>query len=749
MKDLHFLERTYEELHTYLSGVGAAGARLLAISSFIKGIPEDLRGRKYYLEELAPLFAAAQKSLDGNLRDPEFGDIACAAHDELKGAGLLPADSVGPDVQSVEIRSHVPNQLTARITVSLPLIRELPPFLAFNNPLSSIGTMAEITISPHSARWKAPRIRWNNGNVEKPVGELRSLDDVAADSLLAASEALRCFLGFRVKQESRSSSPRSDSHDLIQGLARTHGAAADPGSARGYNLSLPEKVIPIVGDSAGLGLAAGFLGAMVGGLMGGRLLRPTIDTAWTGCIDPSGAVKSVDFGTLRAKARAAFFSGYSRLVVPDGQGNVVRELVDRDGLEIDIVEVGHLYEVLRHPELFEVWHFPRNLVRSLKFRPVWKAFRRFAAVTAVLGMIYFLPWIAELAGVKMYTYWHPKPDFKNAHVELLNDLHTIRLTVPGLRKPIIIAESAQVVFHDVVSNLAGGIPGRAYIVYGISWGPRDASPGAITVFDIEEEVNLWSYQMEEAGLPKELWAGQSGGTISVKGGHVGDFDGDGETEILAAGSFQPWSQSFVWLFGDEGRPTGVVFHSGHIERYSVADIDGDGDKEIFLLGLHNFSKGLSMIALEREQFHPFMDGEAAGTETAPMKWNLDSQPCIFNIVVPVIPGLADAEGRETLGLDGAPAFTRSADGEYLALLYVNVSKRPDNTCDYIINVNMNGEVVDVIPNAPMVERARFWIEQGKTDIDFVSGEVMERWQETMRTARTIQLSYAPPIEESR
>ncbi len=506
MDDLRFLERSYEELTRFLRSRSASGARLLAISRFIEEIPSDLRGGKYYLEELAPAFDAALHEIDGDLRDPEVLRLADAAFEALSSAGLLPPEAVAPAAldAGTPITSGPAGHSPAQIHVVVPLVRELPPTLAQGGGIHAAGSIVEITAIPRAARWRRPKFRWNNGNVEEAVGDLRSLHDVTADALLAAKEAVT----------SRS-----------RGLRRS----TEPLSAVAFDFSLPEKVIPVVGDSAGLALAAAAACVYSGALKGRAPRRILPGVAWTGRVEPSGEVKPVDSVTLRAKLRAAFFAGRRTFVLPRGQGIAAAKILQSDNLAMKIIEVGHVAEIFDHETLFKPWSFPPELVRFLKLRPFRRAFRRVTVAAALLGIIYAAPWLAELAGVHFYTWWHPAPEWAKAQVELLDELYTIKVDVPGLERPIVIHESAQVAFTQIVPDLDVGGPGKVYLVYGCSWGTRDPSPGKVIAFDLEGEKPLWTYVLTSTGLPYDPWGDDVEGTLSVKTGCAGDVDGDGRS----------------------------------------------------------------------------------------------------------------------------------------------------------------------------------------------------------------------------
>ncbi len=223
--------------------------------------------------------------------------------------------------------------------------------------------------------------------------------------------------------------------------------------------------------------------------------------------------------------------------------------------------------------------------------------------------------------------------------------------------------------------------------------------------------------------------------------------------MLVIGSLQPWSPTFLWLFGGDGRPRGVLFHMGHLEYLTIRDLDADGVPEIIIEGIHNASNGLSLISLHADQLEPFheegapVSNSAAGESAS--SWNPEAQPCDFHMIIPMIPGLSEVEGRPNLGVKRELSFLPAHDGWYNTEVDINVLIGARNTSDYILTVNPRGEAVGIYANAPLAERARYWLSEGLTDIDFASAEVMEKWIRMARTTDTIRLDWKSDGETSR
>jgi len=83
---------------------------------------------------------------------------------------------------------------------------------------------------------------------------------------------------------------------------------------------------------------------------------------------------------------------------------------------------------------------------------------------------------------------------------------------------------------------------------------------------------------------------------------VEDFEGDGSKEILVIGRHIPYFPTQITLLDCKGNKLGEYWHSGGIADYAFIDLDKDGIKEILLSGINNEWQSPCCAVLDFKQF---------------------------------------------------------------------------------------------------------------------------------------------------
>ncbi|MCK4305645.1 MAG: hypothetical protein KAY24_15515 [Candidatus Eisenbacteria sp.] len=764
MEDIIALERHYAQVCAFTEHCPHNAARAVALARFVQAVPEEMQGCGFYLAEISAPFLASLRELHHDVRDPELIELLRRACERLLVEDVIPSETMAevrqwlqskasdhphPGAPTVAADGSRRGGSTAasngscpdepaeasQICLKIPLVFTLPRTPGSDMGSEHLGLLVDVTVAPRIVQRGAPRFIWNNGFAGQGAGSLRSLEDVTADAFLAAREVVTALT--------------APSDDNQASLAST--LVPKPAKAGilkridldrlGFDLSIPEKSIPVAGDSIGLGLAVAIAGTLLGCSSRGKALRPREDLAWTGQILPSGEVVPVDRDALRAKVRAALYAGARGIVVPRGMApRLDAGLRSLNGEEIlEVFEVGHVREVFTQSDLMEPWTLPEVIPMGCT-RQRWG--RTAALVAGIAALLVFL------------LHCPPVPQSVEQTTR-----DTLKVTFKGfLWPPLVIEEAAGITFHMMTEDIKGDAPGKARLVYLVQRSNEQVSPGRLVVYDPVWRREVWSHVVCSSGLSHDLRDEYPDGVYAPKTVCIADVDADGFNEMVLAGVLQPYAPSFLWLLDGLNGPVGTVYHPGHLERLMVEDVDGDGQLEILALGHHGPSAGVALVVLHAEQFQPFREhmgngqsgterflGSSPGTAAADKtsSWHPGRQACVMHLVVPMIEGLEQVEGRGDLGHVGL-GVVPSEHVPRLIQFAINAARRMPPSSDYILSVKLPGEVVKLTVNAVMGDLAHYWLEQGMTRINFASDSLVSAWQETLRFRDYIQIDWTDP-----
>jgi hypothetical protein len=706
--DLMALERGFERLNRFVEQCPLPLGRALAIAHFIRRLPHDLQGRSYYLGEIGERFVETLGTLKETVADPEHMQLLADALAELERVGIV-SDEEGRIAAALSGAARRPPEAPGDSSLAhagVPLVLAIPAMLGE----ILVGTTTTLTVSPRPRARREPRFRWHNAHASHPVAALRALEDVAADALFGATEAVASLAGRRAPVSDIT--PRS----LPKRAKRVRAFSRQVG----FDLSLPEKEIPIAGDSIGLALAVSFAGLLVGVACRGAGLRPRRDIAWTGAVRPSGSVEVVDPQSLGAKLRAAHFAGYRGIVVPAQMESEARAEVDRQQLPLRVFGIGHVAEALANPEWVEPVTVPADIVEGCT-----REKRQRVLLLVLAGAIGIL------------AAFNLPPRY--ARIEHAPDSDLTRVFYHGLWPEWRIQGINNIFAPQVSRRLEGERPGSPRIAIAHAYNSQTAGPSRLAIYDLTWRREIWSYTFMESGLPYEPQDRDPKGVYSAKGVVLGDFDGDRRDEIVVSVAFQPYGESFLCLFDGRREPSGVVFHTGHIEDMLAADLDGDGSDEVVASGFHDPSGGISLLVLKGTDFAPFRRGVA--TDDPSSVWDAQAQRCYAHLVIPWPPELAAAEGRMSLGRSNSVPLTivPSLTGGTLVQYDVSViGHGPVRTADYIVTFRPPCAEIGVIANAPLRDQAGVWWAEKRTSVDLGSDEFLRAWRSRFRCADHIQ-----------
>ncbi|MBD3236108.1 MAG: hypothetical protein GF330_05350, partial [Candidatus Eisenbacteria bacterium] len=265
MDDIFALDREYQILTDYLRRCRFAPAQAVATAQFILRIPRDLIGREFYLGELSSTLIASASASAEHLADPGLRRMVRDTGLLLRETGIV-SDAASPELEQAITRfgsdahaSPPPKLLQDDQTTGflLPVVHELPPFSAEESWGRFIGVILPLTIEPLPARPGVRADSWMHHGGPLRSSDLTRLEDVSATAHAAALRSAREHL------------PQGERHPNHRPTTEQD----DPGDGGvRFRIAHPDPELAIAGQSAGLGLAVAFAGALLGRPRGGAAL---------------------------------------------------------------------------------------------------------------------------------------------------------------------------------------------------------------------------------------------------------------------------------------------------------------------------------------------------------------------------------------------------------------------------------------------------------------------------------------------
>ncbi len=730
MDDILDLERCYEQLTAFLESCPMPAARALAIARFCQAIPGDVQGHRVYLFDIGPKLVEALRQDPHGLSDPRHLEAVRSALRGIAACGVLSPDAAdllrnGPAVtlpESKGARVADSNQsefaTTTQVAVPVPLVCGIPVMPDNGEDPEFVAMTVNLTVAGRPGGG-AGQVTCHNVNAQRATAELRSVLDVAADARVAARETVH--------------------HMASQPSGGAEAATPSAVSFRRYDLrrldfdlSMPEKRMPIAGGSIGLALAVAMSGIMVGILSGGEAVGPRSDLAWTGVVLPTGEVDSIDRASLSAKARAARVAGLRGLVVPVKLLDVARSVARELGWDGEIYGVANVLEALTRPELRTTLRLSPALVDGCRKPRLWPRLAIGWTAALLMTLIALLPRALDEMGVYWYPPWRPAARLEQMRL-LSRRGPEIRVSIPRARDVVLHATGTRAfAFADLSGklNLESG-PGP-WLVYGTSLDDPAGEAGYVSAFDLRQRAEVFRYTVSSSGLPLELLDEHVDGRYTVNTGMTADIDNDGKDEIILTASVNPHEHTVLQLLDGSGRLRGAVFHLGHLEHLRAVDVDEDGTVEIMAVGFHNPSDGMSVLTLHADHLYSAASPPVSSSPTR--DWDYRAQPCVAHLVIPILPGWTDVSDVTHLGPFSFGLLYPKNGG---VLLRVDVGAGVGGL-DYLMTIRPPCEVLNITVNSQMADRARALVKSG-VPTDFSSPELLQEWQTLFRCSDRIQM----------
>lgn len=555
--------------------------------------------------------------------------------------------------------------------VTCPLIEIVP---LTSGRTATLGTVASLHIATVTNGQSPNRVVWHNAIAAEPHGD-RVLIGVANDAVTAAE----------------------------QWFHQAHPARRLP-SGITYVLSFPDKMPFYAGSSVGLSIGVGVAGRIAESA--GVATCPVAPRAWafTGGLSLNGDVLPPAARSFEAKFRALRHSPCQRLFtgsrgMPDLEGtpsSVVGEVSPHDP-GLTVTQATDLHAVVRE--------LPS--IRAPKPRR-----RRSALAGAVAGVGVLV--LLLLLGNALI---HPPPPVQELRCELVDDNYVLQVR----------DKEEEIVFQRRFRTTVGqpfidSLPPVADVGLLVSSFGDDAEPGVLWLFDLApprfripfiapSSSPVWQISVNPCTeyFPPEVWRP---GDFDVRALAVADLDGDGQQEILAGSNQVSQSPSVLYVVSATGELGLRYANYGNMGPKRVGDFDGDGNTDVLIEALSNlpYPEGLLLCVLDLDHWTNKFEASA---QTA--KWTL---------FIPLIPELREVFGYPYLHA-GPVLFMDMEDGRTGFRFLLELGGKYRGL--YVLTTTCDLETISLGPSdQSRIDLSRL-AREGRTSIDYSSREFLDEW----------------------
>ena len=353
------------------------------------------------------------------------------------------------------------------------------------------------------------------------------------------------------------------------------------------NLDQPEL---LEGNSMEAGIAVGVVCDLLRELEHKEEFVLRHDVAITGRIDDSGRLLPVGEESLSVKVDACKYSPVQVLVVPKEQENAIAAR----GGGVKILGVSTLGEIFDNRRLTASQIIPsyRRVARKVR------RWRRPLTAMLILGMSVALARIAygPLDKNPVIAKW----EGRTLSVENSNGQTVDRLTVGESTVFHATSGSAEYVSRDVAFADVNG-DGINEVIWAHIPGDRSDDRSEVVCWSVAGQKELWR---KAIGARFNFPENPSADSTMYRVTHIssGDFDRDGEPEVVLSANGGSFAAIVLKLDGKSGDRRDLYLHIGHLFAMEPFDLNGDGITEIVLTGTNNAFDEACIVILDPSGF---------------------------------------------------------------------------------------------------------------------------------------------------
>ncbi len=321
--------------------------------------------------------------------------------------------------------------------------------------------------------------------------------------------------------------------------------------------------------------------------------------AITGNVNEQGDILPVDQHTLDQKVRAVTFSGIDYLVVPKQQLDQAEHAVSETkeyypGRRITVIGIGHLHDIFYDRRLTEQEEMSKARFIGRQLRS-----RKYAvgSVATILLLLIVIALLIIEPSDKNPVYGN----FEGESLVLYNQNYQVVDRIP-VGPEIIMRDTRMVERYGRAGSFihiadATG-DGTNEVIWVSESSDEEITTSVIYCKSISHNKILWEYPISfNFNFPAKPYV--NGNRVSVNYLLIDDFDGTGAPDLVVIGQDYQYFPGFVLRIDlRTGELLGEYVNTGAIVSAFVADITGNGRKEIIAGGNNNAFDEAMLIVLD-------------------------------------------------------------------------------------------------------------------------------------------------------
>jgi hypothetical protein len=337
------------------------------------------------------------------------------------------------------------------------------------------------------------------------------------------------------------------------------------------------------------------------------------DCVFSGEIDEKGNLTRLGKDSLRIKLKTVFFSEYNKFIIPEDNILEAKEELEKlNNLHperiLELIPVSNYESIFSNLAIVERF--------DLKFRQKLKAnYSRFQKIVNIVLSLFIL----FVSVYLFYNFILPHLDknpvrgsYHNGRYSAFNqkDIEVWNYIVPGVTY---VNEHESPGFLNILIAVKDiDNDGKNEIVYSNNFEISNRIDCDMLICCNSDGNIKWKFKIPEKNF-YYFWENEKmKGNWVFERVYIDDVNNDGFMEIIGEAKYKDYFPNRIVILNYKGELISDYWHSGYIYEISSFDIDGDGKKEIVVVGVNNYPEYRCgcMVVLDPE----FASGVSVNTD---------------------------------------------------------------------------------------------------------------------------------------